>query len=668
MPRGSSEQAGSFDWNAFIQEADPEVESGHSDVVKEHIRQMKINFQKFTSRLQPADYKYWLQNITLRVIEGFLRWYLNGHKIKYQSSLFVFVRFWRMFWCEEMDRLFIYDLRRRMTKLVCTTLTTDYELDVGGKTQPPINMDDLLFSTYHLIAVTKIQFPTARCRQQLSTVRKMMTSTTSRPGTLVVSSGYMRKEKDSLKWKDIELFMVKHPEEPCQTLIMRVTHRLNKGKRNKGVPPVYIYTERNDNLALCVIQDILEYAIADGAFASEYIKKPRDVWMYTQVPGHRLSTPIHIKETVKEIPIFRKAVKDTEGNWVTSPTEGWVYGDLEDFERTAAQSAGYRKPGTLYKYRKGAAANIRHLDEESRKLIMGHARSDTFSYYIQIQDDTQSAFMGTPTRDALIKLATNAGLTRDPSAPEELSETRKQKVEEDKELNNLKAYRDDLRAQLISRYHQLQKGKDTNLYNEFEKAAKKFRAYKKKLLKSAEEAQRKEFFDTIGNTIIEQNYHGKPIQFEPDTSHIIPERRTLADLEFKNRDVDKVRDDELLEDRIRSLELRLTLYRLNVPPALQKRIRFDRPSTVLEPECTGPFVSKTGLECPVCLGRSDHQHERARTYQYARKDTLQKHFATHMLPPMFSKGRPCDCPGCEDILYSLPSYKHHQASHHKIIL
>lgn len=117
----------------------------------------------------------------------------------------------------------------------------------------------------------------------------------------------------------------------------------------------------------------------------------------------------------------------------------------------------------------------------------------------------------------------------------------------------------------------------------------------------------------------------------------------LADLEFKNRDVDKVSDEELLEDRIRSLELRLTLHRLNVPPALQKRIRFDRPSSDILSTCTGPFVSKPGLECPVCLGRSDHHHERARMYQYARKGTLQKHFGTHKLPSTFPKGRSCDC-------------------------
>lgn len=39
-----------------------------------------------------------------------------------------------------------------------------------------------------------------------------------------------------MKWKDIELYMVKHPEDAkSQVLLMIVTHRLNKGKRNKGV-------------------------------------------------------------------------------------------------------------------------------------------------------------------------------------------------------------------------------------------------------------------------------------------------------------------------------------------------------------------------------------------------------------------------------------------------
>lgn len=211
------------------------------------------------------------------MIEGFFRWYLDNHNVEYQSGFLVFARYCRIFWCQEMDSLFPYALRRKMTMLVCTTLTDEYELDLGAKTQPPVNIDDLLFSTYHLMAVSKVQFATVRCRHQHSTLRKMMTSTSARPGTLIESSGYMR-SNDSLKWKDVELYMVKHPEDPnCQMLLMRVKHRLNKGRRNRGVPPVYTYTERNDNLGLCVIQDILEYAFLDNAFASERIKKPRDI-------------------------------------------------------------------------------------------------------------------------------------------------------------------------------------------------------------------------------------------------------------------------------------------------------------------------------------------------------------------------------------------------------
>lgn len=47
--------------------------------------------------------------------------------------------------------LLMYLLNRLNTQLLPSTI------DLGAKTQPPINIDDLLFSTYHLIAVTKDQ-------------------------------------------------------------------------------------------------------------------------------------------------------------------------------------------------------------------------------------------------------------------------------------------------------------------------------------------------------------------------------------------------------------------------------------------------------------------------------------------------------------------------------
>jgi hypothetical protein len=57
-------------------------------------------------------------------------------------------------------------------QLVRTLLTDEYDLDMGGKTQPSVNIDDLLFTVYRLLAVCGIAFPTFRTLCQLNTPRK----------------------------------------------------------------------------------------------------------------------------------------------------------------------------------------------------------------------------------------------------------------------------------------------------------------------------------------------------------------------------------------------------------------------------------------------------------------------------------------------------------------
>jgi len=81
--------AGQVDWNSFVQQPDVHFESNFTDSTKRHIHFVRCNFQRcvfatvhislvanliprFTSLLQPPDYKYWLKNVTLKLIEGFL--------------------------------------------------------------------------------------------------------------------------------------------------------------------------------------------------------------------------------------------------------------------------------------------------------------------------------------------------------------------------------------------------------------------------------------------------------------------------------------------------------------------------------------------------------------------------------------------------------------------
>lgn len=93
---------------------------------------------------------------------------------------------------------------------------------------------------------------------------------------------------------------------------------------------------------------------------------------------------------------------------------------------------------------------------------------------------------------------------------------------------------------------------------------------RKKFRDEAREKVSDEFFENISNNVIDQNYQGNPVKLEPDTSHIQPERKELVDLESKNMDVDTIDNAELIEDRIRSLELRLRLHGLHIPKALVK--------------------------------------------------------------------------------------------------
>lgn len=303
---------------------------------------------------------------------------------------------------------------------------------------------------------------------------------------------------------------------------------------------------------------------------------------------------------------------------------------------------------------------------------MGYQKGGTFAHYVSVRDDTQSVFIETPTRDSLIKLATNASLTRDVSVPQRLTPTQKQAIEKESGLIDLRSSCDLIRRDLITQFHQLKIAKEADdpHYHQIKKLQAQIRAKRKQLHNTAKKKVQKDFFKNIGNIIIERNYHGDPITFKPDTTHIQPERKALADLEFKNRDVDGVEDAELVEDRIQSLELRLELHRLHIPPPLTKRIKFGLDVSKTDQTKKDAFLTKssTGLECPVYLGHSD-LYPSAKSFCYTRKDTLQKHFNTHRLLWIFGRsGRQCDFPGYLEVLFTLARYKSHLASCHNISL
>jgi len=51
-------------------------------------------------------------------------------------------------------------------------------------------------------------------------------------------------------------------------------------------------------------------------------------------------------------------MRDFEGKWITDPVQAFQYDRVQEYEIAASKSAGFKNPGSRYKYRKGAAANV----------------------------------------------------------------------------------------------------------------------------------------------------------------------------------------------------------------------------------------------------------------------------------------------------------------------
>ncbi|EER44893.1 FluG protein [Histoplasma capsulatum H143] len=271
--------------------------------------------------------------------------------------------------------------------------------------------------------------------------------------------------------------------------------------------------------------DIIEFAFMDQAFS---------------MPAHGKSTPIHFKASMRNVPVFRPGVRDAHGNWTTHPTRALMAVQFGEDEKKLCIDAGLEDLGSAYKYRKGAAVCFDgNTTEHRRNHMMGHAGSHIFREYVNqhVDMDTQLVFLETAAKDALIKLSCHSSLICDPSAPKRLNDDQKKMVEKDMKLVELKQGH-----------------------------------WRKKLQKEVFNKEYYDFFGSVGNDIIEKNYHSQDTSFVPNTSLVLSEWKELAEIDFQNWDASTVSDSQLLGDCIRSLELHLALHHLHIPKHLASKI------------------------------------------------------------------------------------------------
>jgi hypothetical protein len=104
------------------------------------------------------------------------------------------------------------------------------------KFKATMNNDDVLDILYHHWAVCVDHYPTERQRLQHALLMLLCAGTSARGGTIVEASGY-HGSNEALQYRDIAVHLVPHPEDAKRVMVvMLITFRLYKGKRNAGAP------------------------------------------------------------------------------------------------------------------------------------------------------------------------------------------------------------------------------------------------------------------------------------------------------------------------------------------------------------------------------------------------------------------------------------------------
>ncbi|OJD10770.1 hypothetical protein ACJ73_09701 [Blastomyces percursus] len=98
-----------------------DVKPDLEDSTKVSMRRMGNCYKRFVEEeLDPPIPRYWMENLTMNVVEAFLRWYLDEHNVESLSGFLVLVRFWRIYYCYEMNKDFPYNIKRKTKEAYLT--------------------------------------------------------------------------------------------------------------------------------------------------------------------------------------------------------------------------------------------------------------------------------------------------------------------------------------------------------------------------------------------------------------------------------------------------------------------------------------------------------------------------------------------------------------------
>lgn len=323
---------------------------------------------------------------------------------------------------------------------------------------------------------------------------------------------------------------------------------------------------------------------------------------------------------------------------------------------------------------------------------MGHTDPNIYRrHYLNqiVTTDTLACFLGTPSREGIMRLASHMSLTRDVNAPTALSQSQVNEVRANPVLCAAQASRDLVRSELVKQHRHLKVARDADPsgYAQYQRLQSAAKAVDTKLRRKALTEVRERFFASAGARYIEQQNApscGVSDRLDTDggdalaaTTLSIPEfeiaeRNAVRNLLF-GAETGRLKQDERgaagLYHVVRAFRaLCLRAGRPSKPSEIHFECLAEEEICHNEryPE-TFPIVVP-GTVCLFCLGNVSLPAS-ARTYAYARRSSLARHVQQHHLRYQQSEFI-CPHPTCATEGVTLRDgthFKNHAATVHNVL-
>ncbi|KAJ5649238.1 uncharacterized protein N7484_002961 [Penicillium longicatenatum] len=479
----------------------------------------------------------------------------------------------------------------------------------------------------------------------------------------------MKDLPESVCYRDIELFYLKHRQSKRDVLCAIIEFRNLKG-RPEGADGTRFFMHGDYQLVYCPIAQIVSFAFRDGAFVNSDLT-PELIWRLRD-PKHQSSLPLRWKPEVPNTPLLRRFERTPYG-YELHGSLAMTYESSRQALKELGRDARFEDDIGHYNFRRWTAneVNLRSgkeclvsLATLFLKSITNHNLLDAISRMLFFFDRLRKGYYALPG------VCSGKGiLMLHPSSPKRINVL----FVNHTDILQLRREKRELRAEMISLAGSIKNTREPfpHLYQKHENVTKDISKLRKRLATDTREAARKDHFQNAPVLEVDRQIKQLLGEFDevsddentdneswelPVPDYVFAERARLVE-NFYGPDAENFDEDKLLARRIQVTKDMVALMQLNEPSRRGNRVNWDVDDEyeLLDQSEILLCLEEDTMECPtniciICCGlsRQSSSNSPPHKFPHHRQDSLRRHLID-MHPAHARNGISCNWESCRNV-------------------